>query len=150
MKPQTSNAAVYGELGRFPLATICIERSLKYWTKLHNNQNSLMTRIFNEQCALNISNYKKSWAKAVKSKFEQLGLGNIHNYSNILNINLIIIRQRLRDQYLQEWHQTLMNQSKMNYFNMFKTEFKFENYLDIISNENLRIEMSRFRLASHH
>lgn len=34
VKQQTPNAAVYGELGRFPLSILCKERSVKFWLKV--------------------------------------------------------------------------------------------------------------------
>ena len=36
VKTQTHNFAVYGELGRFPIYTKAIERSLKYWLRIRN------------------------------------------------------------------------------------------------------------------
>ena len=40
VRKQTSNYAVYGELGRFPLSVIAKERSLKFWLKITKNVNS--------------------------------------------------------------------------------------------------------------
>ena len=34
VKPTTSNAAVLGELGRFPLAILCKQRAIRYWIKI--------------------------------------------------------------------------------------------------------------------
>ena len=42
-----------------------------------------------------------------------------------------------------------MNRIKF-YYRMFKTEFQFENYLLITTNECLQKQLSRFRLSSHH
>ena len=46
VKKQTPNCAIYGELGRYPLSIICLERSLKYWIEILNNPHSPMFRLF--------------------------------------------------------------------------------------------------------
>ena len=38
---------------------------------------------------------------------------------------------------------------KLEYYCSFKKEFKFENYLNIIVNDDLRKQFARFRLSSH-
>ena len=42
VKPQTSNIAVYGELGRVPSSIIRKERILRYWYKLIKSPDSLI------------------------------------------------------------------------------------------------------------
>ena len=43
---QTSNIAVYGELGRFPLAILRKIRILKYWYKILASKNSLLYKVY--------------------------------------------------------------------------------------------------------
>ena len=50
VRPQTSNAAVYGELGRFPLYVVARQRAVKYWIKVLENPDSLMYNVYNKQC----------------------------------------------------------------------------------------------------
>ena len=40
VRSQTTNYAVYGDLGRFPLSVIAKERAIKYWLKVISYQNS--------------------------------------------------------------------------------------------------------------
>ena len=42
VRKQTSNVAVYGELGRFPLFVLRTIRILKYWFKIMNAPGSLL------------------------------------------------------------------------------------------------------------
>ena len=86
---------------------------------------------------------------SIISKIERLGFGYIlNNFDDTINY-LPKLKQRLRDQYIQLWHDTLSSQTKMQYYIKFKTVFEYEKYLDAVSNENYRQEMSRFRLSSH-
>ena len=61
----------------------------------------------------------------------------------------VLFSQRLKDQYIQSWHETLSVQPKMEYYCKFKEDFEFEHYLVHIKNEKHRKELTRFRLSSH-
>ena len=54
VRTNTSNAGVYGELGRYPLYISRYVRILKYWFKLRNTDNVLLKAMYNislEECA---------------------------------------------------------------------------------------------------
>lgn len=59
------------------------------------------------------------------------------------------IKRRLRDQYIQNWNVSVRETSKLEYYCQFKTSFCFEKYLDVIQNDSIRKQLSRFRLSSH-
>ena len=89
------------------------------------------------------------WANRVKHKIELLGFGCLHEYFDVNVDYLPILKQRCRDQFLQEWSMLVNETSKLSYYKRFKREFGFENYLDFIKNDQLRILLTRFRLTSH-
>ena len=72
---QAMNITILWEQGRFPLS-ICLERSLKYWLEIKCNSNSLMHRIFQEQCHMlnNNNNCSNIWAAKVKVCLNSPGL----------------------------------------------------------------------------
>ena len=72
VRPQTSNAAVLGELGRFPLSVICKERALRFWIKIMKNPRSLIHSIFSEQLSIR-TNDNKTWAASVKTVVDNFG-----------------------------------------------------------------------------
>ena len=87
VKTQTSNSAVLGELGRYPLSVICKERAIKYWLRINSNdRDSIMSRIYRDQHQIlsnipsNInttatnSNKSKLWAYKIKYTLDRLGL----------------------------------------------------------------------------
>ena len=57
-----------------------------------------------------------------------------------------MLKQRIRDNYIQIWHAKLNESNKLFYYRMFKTEFQLKNYLLITTNECLQKQLSRFRL----
>ena len=143
---QTSNTSVPGELGRYPLSLICKERVLKNWIKIMNNENPPLHRVFIEQ--LN-SNNVKSWAHSVKKLIDNLGFSNIwDNFDKNINY-LPLLKQRLKDQYIQYWQSSIQELPKLSYYRQFKTNFGREKYVDIIRNDFLRKTLSRFRMSSH-
>ena len=103
---QTPNAAVYGELGRYPLTHIAKERCVNYWLKIMSHQNPLLYNAYDDN---------KVWAKRVVRFVERLGFGNL-----LLNFNHEIyykplLLQRLRDQYIQSWNAKLHDHNKLYY-----------------------------------
>jgi len=70
--PSTSNNAVLGQLGTFPLAKLCKQRALFYYLKVVNDPNSLMYTVFNEQynlllCLRPNTSSRLMWSNAVNT-----------------------------------------------------------------------------------
>lgn len=146
VRQQTPNNAVLGELGRFPLSVISKQRSIIYWSKLMKRTSSIELRMFNEQCLLNNNG---TWAGKIFTFLNTLGFTDVW-YHFDTNINYShIFKQRIRDQYLQTWNTSIQNMPKLDYFKKFKIEFKYEEYLDYISNNTHRVNLTRFRLSAH-
>jgi hypothetical protein len=55
----------------------------------------------------------------------------------------------LRDQFVQKWHESIELMPKLDYFRMYKNDFCFEEYLNIVDNSKLRRQLSILRLSSH-
>lgn len=152
VKQQTPNSAVYGELGRFPLSVICKERAFKFWIHIlkQKNMNSHVFHVYQYMYNQIIRNpQSKSWASLIKSELDNLGLSNLWNCQVDTIPNYQIIKQRIRDQYLQKWSTSLSSMSKLESYNRYKKTFTMEKYLQILSNDTLRKHLSSFRLVSH-
>ena len=153
VKSQTPNFAVLGELGRYPLYILCKERAIKFWLKIKQNPGSLIHKMFTEQCTLIETNNNGSinsfWVKHLKSLFDNLGFSYIwDNFDR--NINYFpLIKLRLRDQFIQNWSETIHTMPKLDYYCKIKTVFKFEDYLIDISSNELRKNLTCLRLSSH-
>ena len=104
VRQQTPNEAVYGELGRYPLSVICKERAFKFWKQIfkQKNTNSPVFHVYQYMFNQIISNPQtKSWVSLIKLELDNLGLSNLWNRQVESIPNFSIIKQRLRDQYLQ-------------------------------------------------
>ena len=55
----------------------------------------------------------------------------------------------MRDQFLQDWNETINNMPKLELYKKFKTVIEYEQYLDVVHIDSLRKQISRIRLSSH-
>ena len=59
------------------------------------------------------------------------------------------VQQRLRDQFLQKWHDDIVNSSKGIIYRIFKTNFECEEYFSLLPQKLQRIFV-KFRTTNHH
>ena len=110
VKKQTPNLAVYAELGNFPLSVLCKERALKFWNKIVANQQSPIYSVYIDQC---INGNSKCWTKRIHTTINELGFS--HTLQSCFDSNPkyhLLFKQRIRDQFLQNWHDQIGNMSK--------------------------------------
>ena len=102
--------------------------------------------MFNDLCN-NVST--SSWASRMNSIIDHLGFPNIRlSFDPRVNYYLLI-KSRIRDQFIQEWSLNINSMSKLDCYCKYKTEFCFEKYLDVILNDKLRQHLTCLRLCSH-
>ena len=78
VKTNTCSAAVYGELGRYPLFISRYTRIIKYWCKLRNTDNIILKTMYN--ISLNdCLDGKKNWVSNVKKMLDDHGFSHIFN-----------------------------------------------------------------------
>jgi hypothetical protein len=68
----------------------------------------------------------------VKKLLNNLGYGYLSNETNFDINYLPVLKQRLLDQYVQEWSETIANHQKLKFYSLFETEFSFEKYLTVV------------------
>jgi hypothetical protein len=146
VKTQSPTNAVLGELGRFPLSLICKERALKFWLKIMNNPNSVISNSYTDQRE-NIQG--DCWANKIKTAITDLGFPYILDNFQTEHNYYPIIKRRIRDQFIQTWNASINNTSKLEYYCQFKKSFGYEQYLDVVKNDTLRKHLTCFRMSSH-
>ena len=153
VKKSTNLSALYGELGRFPLAVFRKTIMIKYWIKiLHQNNSSLVKRIFvmlKNDCDANINYNGHNWAYQIKTILQQHGLEYIWNNQFDMEIPFYTIKQRIFDMYLQKWYSDINNSSRMQTYSLFKHNFELEKYLKLNMEAKYKTAFARFRTSSH-
>ena len=146
VRPQTTNAAVYGELGRVPLNILRKERIIKYWFKINNSRDSLIYKAF-----YNMKDSRQNvigWALDVKTLLNNLGFAYLWNNENISRLQLNSVIDRLHDQYLQGFYAELRTSSKLSTYKEIKRCFTMEKYLACVKNAKHRTTLTRFRCSA--
>ena len=146
VRTQTCNNVVYGEIGRVPLSVIRKVRVLKFWFKIIKNPHSLLYKIFQYQID---NSYLDSWLSKVKQLLNELGFSFLWNNSNITNLQLTRIIERVYDQYYQLWYEALRTSSKLSTYRPIKTKFAAEKYLNCITYGRHRSEVAELRCSAH-
>jgi hypothetical protein len=149
----TNLAGLYGELGRVPLSIIRKIHMLPYWIKILKSDNNCIIkqvyRMLRNDANSNISYNSHNWAYQIKTILENLGLSDLWINQDNSVIVLPIIKQRLLDQYYQQWYSNINNSQRLLTYSRFKHSFNLEPYLEIIHEKKFKIALSRFRLSSH-
>ena len=140
---RTSNAAVWGDTGRNPLAIKISKQVFSYFARLKemssNNDNCLVKHAFNEQRSLNMS-----WYSRINS------LQNLLQSHSNQRLNFPSqLRSRLREDFKQTWNEERMQNRKLAFYNSAKLTFEPERYIDSnIGYKDLK-RLSQFRMSSH-
>ena len=140
----TSNAAVWGDSGRCPLAVELSAQVFSYWDRLNNmhrdNENCLVRYAFEEQQSLNLS-WHNNMAKA-RNIIKQ------HSTSRTEDTPLKL-REGLRTLFQKQWNEDRANNKKLQFYNSIKKVFGIEKYLLMNLSTKKRKTLARFRASSH-
>ena len=129
----SSNQAVLGKLGRFPLFIDIIINLFKYYKRINDMEQEIKTL---HQPG------KISW------------YSNLTNVLNCFNIDKDIselsnLKSELEKQYEQFWKINIKKSSKLGTYSSLKSSFCAESYLFTIKNENKRKSLARLRISAH-
>ena len=92
---------------------------------------------------------RNRWSNCIKNNIDSLGYSHIFNNVDCNKNYLPLLKRRMRDHFIQEWHTVIVSSPKLDYYAKFKEIFCYEDYLDKCRNEKFRKSFSRLRLSSH-
>ncbi len=145
---------VLGEVGRYPIEIEAKCRMLGFWYGLCSTSHSESPKISNLMFQLcsklyYASDYKLPWLMKVHSLLDSLGLSYIwSNQIHTIESFKRIVKQRLMDQFIQEWQSRVAENSVCSNYRLFKKKFCFEEYLTYLPSI-LRQRVLKFRLSNH-
>jgi hypothetical protein len=152
-KKSTPSVMIYGELGSFPISSMIKKRMTAFCTYLSfPNSAKLSSCLFKFLLTLDASSvYTGPWLSHIKRLLTDTGIGfeaglNMMTYGNRLLANKV--ERILKDQYIQNWHDLLLNSSKCIFYLTFKCVFGFEEYLLVLP-KPLRVALFRLRTRNH-
>ena len=153
LKSSTPNYMVYGELGRYPIDIDIKVRTISYWARLLSGKQAKFSNVFyrlsrnlNENGDTNLN-----WVYFIRTILNECGFTYIWETENVNNKEWLkcVVKQRLIDQFVQNWQTSLSDSSKALNYRIFKTKFEFEEYFNIL-NIGDAIRLCRFRTTNHY
>ena len=153
VKRSTQNDFIYGEYGTTPLNEIRKIQILKYWARIVSNEKSgMVTNCYNVMYNHSlITENCTNWASRVSDLLFSLGFGECWFQQSVGDIQafISIADQRIKDQYLQQWHGNLESSTRARTYRALRPNFTCQTYLHCIhSSEHLK-SLARFVTSSH-
>ena len=120
MKKTTQNDFVYGELGRTSYITKRYFIILKYWFRIIlAEENKYLKIVYNLMLRdLERLPNKVNWASLVKHMLMSIGFYNVWLVQGVGNYDVFmnILKQRLTDNFVQNWPSRLENSSRATFY----------------------------------
>ena len=152
VKTSTQNDFIYCELGRTNYYTRRIYIIIRYWLKvIHAEEHKYIKKIYNVMLTdINDRPNIQNWASLVRNTLSNLGFFNVWIAQGVgdVNIFLSVIKQRLSDTFVQNWHERLNESSRASFYRHI-CNFRFQPYLDTLTLKQYRVAMSKLRVSSH-
>ena len=152
VKKSTQNDFVYGELGRVSLKNDIFIMIINYWFKILESEpikyikyayNLMRTSVENKPDCVN-------WASKLRDLLSNLGFYEVWLNQGVGNKNMFLaeFKQRLNDNFIQNWNSRLEESSRANFYTLF-SNFDHQLYLETIKITKFRIALCKLRLSSH-
>ena len=153
LKRSTPSFMIYGELGVFPIYIDIQSRMVSFWTKVADDEGKNETAFALYKLILRLNEQNKlnsKWLSHLKHLICSNGFGNIWN--SLEGINKIwfakAFKQKLKDQYVQNWAALVEKSSSGINYRIFKNNFEMNNYFSFLTNRKCRI-LTAFRTRNH-
>lgn len=147
----TSNGAALGELGRVPLSVQYKLRCVKFWLKIVHDDGKKIRNSLYRMLAQYEASDGINWASEIKQLLYTHGFGEVWFNQGVGNVDLFLctFKQRLIDMSNQNWHNDVLNNSKLDVYRKHKHLLDFEVYLSSDIYWKHKVALSRFRCANH-
>ena len=144
---------IYNELGIFPLSITRQIRLIKYWLRITKMSNKNPVKIvYNELMKIQESNENvQNWTSLLKDLLFKNGFGNVWIEQNVSDPKsfLIAFETRIKDIFVQNNNTLIQDVSEHRLFRHIDHPHILASYLSFISEDYVRIALSRLRLGSH-
>ena len=149
----TSSMMVYGELGAITLDVDIKSRMLTFWARLCSGEkHKISNTIYSLLYTLDEKNiFKSELVETIKTTLNNCGFSGLWlNQSLPCSIEVFkhSVKIRLKDQFIQKWHEMISQGGKYTVYRIIKTSFGFESYLNELP-DLLRKYFTKFRCRNH-
>jgi hypothetical protein len=147
----TTDNAVLGECGRFPLMLNYTTRCIKYWLKLLRMPDSRYPKACYKMLYVLSETGRTTWATSIKIILMKYGFGIVWFQQGVGDEHafLLHLKARLKDCLSQEWLQNIHDSPKLSVYSTYKDTLEPETYLFCLNVRKFRVALARFRCSSH-
>ena len=144
---------VYGDIGRQKLEKTISQRMLMFWYRIVSSKTSKISSVlYLYQYYLSLRQENSLvWLGRLKDLLDKLGLSDIwNNQASNLNMNSFknIVKSRLHDTGIQEWHSSVEENSQCLNYRIFKQSNHFEKYFELLNDLEIKA-LCKFRCVNH-
>lgn len=152
VKISTPNNFIYGETGRFPFKVLWQINIIKYWLRICASRDTKYAKLIYKSQVDDIVNIHstKNWALNVKNLLSRLGFYEVWINQGVGDEKFFLLefKQRVKDIYIQNWHEQLEDSSRALLYKEIAT-FGYKTYLNIIVIQKYRRSLTILRTCSH-
>ena len=158
LKKSTPSHMIYGELGILPITLEIRHRVLTYWCKIITDctleplgTQKLSTYVYSIIYSMHRNKKLNSqWLNSVENSLCSLGFSGVWESQNVNNPKWLTaaLKQKLKDQYIQDWLAVLSASSSSNNYKLVKTTFERSAYLHLIP-DYMSKTLLAFRTRNH-
>ena len=152
LKQCTQNDFIYGDFGRCSFHCRRLFIIIRYWLKVITcNENKYIKHIYNLMLSdIESMPESENWAMLVKRLLCSLGFNNVWLAQGVGNVNIFLdlVKQRLHDNFVQNWNSRLEESSRASFYTIISS-FHFQHYLNFLKVKKYRNAYARLRCSSH-
>ena len=152
VKKNTQNDFIYGELGRTSCQIKRFVRIINYWFKLLDSHETKYVKIVYNLMLQDLERFpnKVNWASLLCDLLRSLGFYEVWLHQGVGNQSAFVslFKQRVTDNFIQNWHSRLENSSRANFYKNIAI-FQFQPYLENINVMKFSHAFSKLRVSSH-
>ena len=149
---KSTNKAVMGELGRYPLTLDVLVQIVKFFIHVNENKNNspLLEAALTENLGT-LGKSKKTWINIINNIVTEAG----YNLKNLSSKSIPYIKKHLQKVYDKLWFDAVQNQGckrdegKLSTYRQIKFNFKMEEYLTSVRVKKHREALTKMRISAH-
>ena len=141
----TTNLAIHGELGTYPLHIDIKIKMVLYFLYLRDQNNKILSGTLIELQKIN-NGRGSSCIKKIEQLIVEYNLAiitykygskneNFHHQLLSYNSRRIVLRKNLPTSFLEEWDVKTSSTSKLSFYRQYKQNHKLENYIVLVNNK---------------
>ena len=158
----TTNLAIQGELGTFPLLIDVKINMVSYYLYLRQLNNHLITDSLTENKKMHAQNSnRRSWISVVEQVINETSI-NITSYqyktkhigdsnTKLSNQDKLkaLLKTKLQSKFKEIWSTKTTEMSKLSFYRQHKINHKFEEYLTLLENRRYKNAITKLRCSAH-